>query len=115
MQDSLEERRNEIVTYLERVKEELFRRQLALKAVTDTIVALETKLAKVSGNVGVRQGDALKIASTASVRRLVSEELSKKKKEEGLLREEVLRAQERKDSVEEELEALFDELVVGDE
>ncbi len=89
--------------YLKEVERELERRVARLASVIAEIEALEASMRVVDVSRGIRQGNVLRITSTASYQSHLKGQLSRKREEQKELQLEVDRARERKVLVEEEI------------
>lgn len=91
--------------YLAEVLKELRRRESALAKARAEVSAVEAKLAALSLSRGLRQGRSLSVASGESYKGTLRKRLLKLRREAAELEEEVRRARERRQLVEEELAA----------
>jgi predicted nucleic acid-binding Zn-ribbon protein len=98
-----EEDIQELQAYLERVQKELHRRETALYQVMQVIVKIEQKLASLSSHRSLLRGNALGVVATERYRTKLRYDLAIRQNERAVAAEDVERARDRKDVVEQEL------------
>jgi DNA repair exonuclease SbcCD ATPase subunit len=92
--------------YLRKVEAELQLRQAALKENQKDVTDLEGKLARVTVEGGLRRGRVQSLQSIDSFRRDVKKRLRKLKDKEQRLKDDFMRAEERRVAVVQEIEEL---------
>ena len=98
-----EEEIQELQTYLERVQKELRRRERTLHHVTEKIAHLEQKLSSLSSQKSILRGHALGVVATERYRAKLRSLLATHTSEHAVAVEDVERARDRKDVIEQEL------------
>ena len=96
--------------YLKKVESELQVRQTALKDNETEVSDLERKLSRITVEGGLRKGRVQSLQSIDSFRRDVKKRLRKLKEREHRLKEDLVRAQERRIAVVEEIQDLREQL-----